>query len=384
MFQTFAKINHAVYRSIIRPLLFTIPADTVHESLLRVGSVVQRVPLTLPIIRALHAYSDPSLAQTIAGINYPNPIGLSAGFDKEVRLPKLMQAVGYGFVEVGSITAQPYSGNPKPWYSRLPHTKSIVVNSGLRSSGVEAIANRADKRWANFSQNFCINASVAKTNSPECNTVEKGMADYCASLRRLERSPWPQAYTINISCPNTSGGEPFNKPENLAKLLQAIDNLQLSRPVFLKLPIDLAWQEIKPLLDIADKSSLTGLTLGNLSKDRSLVDPRDTLLPEQKGNLSGKPCWNASNELLARSYVQYGDRFIYSGVGGVFTAEDAYTKIKLGASLVEIITGMIYGGPAVVGLINKGLSDLLKKDGYTHISEAIGVDALHYIQGLDS
>lgn len=341
----------------------------------RTGIIAQNVPLLMSLIRWLHVYRHPSLRQTLLDIDYENPVGLSAGFDKEARLPKLMQAIGFGFIEVGSITAERYDGNQKPWYRRLPHTKSVLVYSGLRSSGVTPIANGADRKLKKISQNFIINASVAKTNIPSYNTVDKSIRDYCNSLKRLEKSPWPKVYTINISCPNTVGGEPFNKPENLKKLLNAIDDLKLSRPVFLKLPIDLPWSRTSKLVNVAAESTVSGLTVGNLSKDRTLVDPRDKLTDDKKGNLSGKPCWEASNELLARSYTAYGDRFVYSGVGGIFNAEDAYTKIKLGASLLEMITGMIYGGPGVIAEINKGIAERLAKDGYSNISAAVGVDA---------
>jgi dihydroorotate dehydrogenase len=382
MIQIVSKLSLSLYKSVTRPILFKFNADSVHDNVSKAGILTQSIPFSTSLLRLLWRYDDAILHQKIAGIEFKNPIGLSAGFDKEARLPKLLEAIGFGQAEVGSITAEPYEGNPKPWYSRLPHTKSILVYSGLRSSGVEKIANRADKLSHKTYSRIPINASVAKTNSPECNTVEKGIKDYCKSLKRLEKSPWPSLYTINISCPNTSGGEPFNKPENLALLLGKIDELKLKRPVFLKLPIDLEWSEVSKLVAVAAKSSVTGLTLGNLSKDRSLVDSRDNLTDNQHGNLSGKPCWNASNLLLANCYAEYSGRFIFSGVGGVFSARDAYTKIKLGASLVEMITGMIYNGPAIVGTINKELAELLKEDGYSHLSEAVGIDASNYLKEI--
>ena len=283
---------------------------------------------------------------------------------------------------MGSITAQRYDGNTQPWYTRLPHTKSILVNSGLRSSGVEKIARRADQLSPATYDRIPINASVAKTNLPDVCTIAESIEDYCTSLRRLEKSPWPKLYTINISCPNTAGGEPFNQPANLEKLLEAIDKLQLQRPVFLKLPIDLTWIEAKALLDVASKSKLSGITIGNLAKDRSSIDVRDTLTPEQRGNLSGRPCWHPSNELLARSFNTYSSRFTFIGVGGVFSAEDAYTKIRLGASLVELITGMIYQGPALIGSINHSLAELLERDGFRSVSDAIGVDTAKYLKEL--
>lgn len=380
MINVISRISTWSYRRVFRPLLFKFSADSVHATITISGIVAQKIPFLLRLMRKIWRYDDPVLEQTIAGIEFKTPLGLSAGFDKEARLPRLMYAVGFGQEEVGSITAEQYGGNPRPWYTRLPNTKSVLVYSGLRSSGVEKIAKKADGMPKKAYQDIVINASVAKTNSPECDTVEKGISDYCKSLRRLEQSPWPRMYTINISCPNTIGGEPFNQPKNLAALLKAIDELKLSRPVFLKMPIDLPWKEAKALMDVAAESTLTGLTLGNLQKDRSQVDPRDKLTDAQKGNLSGKPCWEDSTLLLARAYTTYGDRFVYSGVGGVFSAEDAYTKIKLGASLVEMITGMIYNGPAIIGSMNRDIAMMLVRDGYTNLSEAVGVDAKKYVK----
>ena len=369
------------YVRIARPVLFKFSADSVHAFITRAGIIAQSLPLLPILLRIKLRYDHPSLEQELHGVAFKNPIGLSAGFDKEARLPKLMHSIGFGLEEVGSITAKRYDGNKQPWYSRLPHTKSILVNSGLRSSGVEAIAERADRMKPSLYRNFPINASIAKTNSRvDASTVKSGIEDYCTTLRRLEQSPWPSLYTLNISCPNTAGGEPFNKPQNLKKLLKAIDEIKPKRPVFLKLPVDLDWPEIKPLLDVAAKSNIQGITIANLAKDRSLVDPRDELGDDQPGNLSGRPCWEDSNLLLARSHDLYADRFTFIGVGGVFSAQDAYTKIRLGASLVELITGMIYQGPALIGQINAGLAKLLADDGFNNVDQAVGLDVKQYLE----
>lgn len=374
MIRVISKINLVTYSKIAKPLLFKFSADSVHASMTRAGIIAQNVPGFCFISSKALAYNAPELRTTIAGIELANPVGLSAGFDKEARLPKLMQAFGYSMAEVGSITAQPYNGNKQPWYSRLPHSQSILVNSGLRSSGVAKVADKADKLYSKRLPSLHINASVARTNK-SFSSVEESVNDYIASLRRLEKSNWHSMYTINISCPNTSAGESFSNPKNLQKLLEQIDKLKIKRPVFLKLPIDLDWAKTNKLIKVASKSNLQGLTIGNLAKDRSLVDPRDTLTPKQKGNLSGKPCFNASNELIKMTRKTYGDRFYIIGVGGVFTAEDAYAKIKLGADMIEMITGMIFRGPAAIGDINRGLTELLRADGYSSVSQAVGADA---------
>ncbi len=380
MIYPISKLSGIVYVRVAKPILFKFKADDIHSFIAKTSEFFQKIPFATNCISIFWRYENSKLNQTLLGVDFKNPIGLSAGFDKEARLAKMLFAIGFGQAEMGSITAEPYEGNKKPWYTRLRYSKSILVNSGLKSSGVTKIADKADKMKISDYKNIVINASVAKTNSPECNTVEKGIEDYCKSLKRLEKSPWPKMYTINISCPNTSGGEPFNKPDNLKQLLNKINSLNLSKPVFLKLPISLEWSETYKLIDVAAKSSISGLTLGNLSKDRSLVDNRDNLSDSQKGNLSGKPCWGASNLLLANCYTNFGDRFIYSGVGGVFTAEDAYLKIKLGASLVELITGMIFKGPTIIGQINKELVKLMEDDGYANIGQAVGVEAKKYLK----
>jgi dihydroorotate dehydrogenase (fumarate) len=383
MIKPISSFSSFIYVRITKPILFLFPADNVHDFIARAGIITQNIPILPSVLKKIWRYDNPRLEQNILNIKFKNPIGLSAGFDKEVRLPKLMNTIGFGIEEVGSITAEEYKGNKKPWYSRLKHTKSILVNSGLKSSGVEAITKRAEKISKSTYQSIVINASVARTNFQDDHTLQQSIDDYCTSLTKLEQSKWPKMYTINISCPNTKGGEPFNNPENLKKLLKSIDNLKLTRPVFLKLPIDLGWAKTEPLIKVAVKSSLQGLTIGNLSKDRTLVSDKDNLSPNQKGNLSGKPCWQASNELLARTYKSYGDRFVLIGVGGVFSSKDAYTKIKLGATFVELITGLIFNGPSLIGSINHDIIEYLNNNNLENISEAIGIDVDDYIKTLD-
>jgi len=180
--------------------------------------------------------------------------------------------------------------------------------------------------------------------------------------------------TLNISCPNTYGGEPFTSPAKLEKLLSRIDDLGLDEPVFLKMPSDLNWRQFNNLLKVARNHKVAGLTICNLAKTRHAIDVRDKTQPLIAGGLSGAPVRDLSNALIEKTYAQYGRRFTIIGVGGVFTADDAYTKIKLGASLVEMITGMIYFGPQRIGQINRDLALLVQQDGYATIQEAVGAD----------
>jgi dihydroorotate dehydrogenase (fumarate) len=262
----------------------------------------------------------------------------------------------------------------KPWFHRLPKTKSLVVNKGLANDGVLAIAKRVKAYPESAFDGFPLNVSVAKTNSPGACKELDAIDDYIGSLKILEAEGVGVMYTLNISCPNTFGGEPFTTPEKLERLLTAVDVLDLSKPVFIKTPSDLPWEKLKKLLGVAAKHDITGVTIHNLAKDRSKMKLLDPLPDSIKGNMSGKPTWETSNEFIRRTRLEFGERFIIFGVGGIFSAEDAYTKIRLGANMVELITGMIFEGPQLIGDINRGLVRLLKRDGFSNVGEAVGAD----------
>lgn len=375
MIKPLSLLTSFAYRKIAKPLLFIQSPDTVHDRLLKLGSLVQRVPVLRWLLRITWSYNNkPYLSQTIAGIHFQNPVGLSAGFDKNFVLPLLLKNVGFGYMEGGSLTFLPCPGNPKPWFFRLPKTKSLVVHVGLANHGVKTIARRLRSYPRNAFTDFPLNISIARTNLPITATDDQAIKDYVGSLKVLQREKVGSLYTLNISCPNTYGGEPFNKPDKLERLLTAVDALHVTIPVCIKMPGDLAWKDFNALLKVAAKHDITGIIIQNLAKDRSKLTLQDPLPDTVKGNLSGKPTWETSNELIRKTRLTYNDRFVIIGVGGIFTAEDAYTKIRLGADLVELITGMIFEGPQLVGQINYGLVKLLQRDGFTHIGQAVGAD----------
>lgn len=360
------------YKHLAKPLLFKQKPDTVHERMIKSGSRVQRLPFVRSGLRASFAYrNEDMLGQTILGIHFANPVGLSAGLDKNFKLIQLMQAVGFGFMEGGSVTYEPCPGNPRPWFYRLPANKSIVVHVGLANHGVKAAIRTIQSYASKQLNDFPLNVSVAKTNSPAACEDADAIADYVGSLRALKTAGIGNMYTLNISCPNTYGGEPFTTPDRLSALLTAVDKLALDKPVFIKMPIDLAWPEFKQLVAVAAKHQIAGLTIGNLAKKRTAAINRE-LPAEVKGNLSGQPTRKLSNDLIKHTREDFGDRFVIIGVGGIFSADDAYTKIKNGADLVELVTGLIFEGPQVIGQINHDLAALARRDGYTNIREAVG------------
>lgn len=376
MFHEFIRqLTHWLYLQVIKPLLFLHQPDAVHKDMVMLTKLVQRVPGLRELPRLWSHYDDEILSQDVAGIRFRNPIGLSAGFDKQLEMPRMIRAVGFGWMTGGSVTWGQYKGNDGAWYYRLPKTKSIVVNAGLPSQGAEVVSDRIAGYDKKLFADFPLCVSVAKTNTKATVSESEAVKDYCASLERLNKLEQVKLLEINISCPNTFGGEPFTTPKRLEKLLSATDKLKLKKPVFIKMPINLPLKEFDGLLDVIVKHKVSAVTIGNLHKDRRSVELKDVLPDEVKGNLSGEPNKAVTTALIRHTYQRHGDKLIIVGVGGVFSAEDAYEKIRAGATLVGLITGLIFEGPSVVGAINHDLVRLLKQDGYRNISEAIGVDS---------
>ena len=363
------------YQHGAKPLLFRQKPDIVHRRLVRVAKRVQRVPLVKAMPRVWSHQDEDVLAQEIAGIRFRNPVGLSAGFDKKLELPGLMKAVGFGWITGGSVTLGAYKGNNGDWYYRLPKTKSIVVNAGLPSEGTKIVSKRVQGYDAKLFDDFPLNVSVAKTNSKKAATDKEAIADYTTSLATFDKLPQVKMLEINISCPNTFGGEPFTDAPRLDQLLRAVDALKLKKPVFVKMPINLPLEEFDALLATITKHAVTGVVIGNLFKDRAKAELKDTLPEEVKGNLSGVPMRKTTTELVRRTYKQYGTRLVIVGVGGIMSAQDAYEKIRAGASLVALISGLMFEGPQLIGAINDGLVQRIKKDGFRSVSEVIGLDA---------
>lgn len=372
--QVIRQTTHWLYKHAAKPLLFLRPPDAVHEGMVAVTMHVQRIPLLRDLPRLWSHYDDEVLSQQVAGVEFRNPIGLSAGFDKQIQLPPMIKSIGFGWMTGGSVTWGKYGGNEGAWYYRLPKTKSLVVNAGLPSQGSGAVADRVSGYNPIMFTDFPLSVSVAMTNSRDNVSEQEAIKDYCDSLRLFDALEQVKLHEINISCPNTFGGEPFTTAKRLEHLLSAVDKLALKKPVFIKMPINLPIEEFDGLLDVIVGHEVAAVTIGNLNKDRASVDFKEHLPDEVRGNLSGVPSRAISTELIRHTYGRYGDRLKIVGVGGVFGAEDAYEKIRAGASLIALITGMIFEGPSVVGAINHDLVRLLQRDGFDNISQAVGVD----------
>ncbi|TSC91330.1 MAG: putative Dihydroorotate dehydrogenase (quinone) [Parcubacteria group bacterium Licking1014_17] len=357
-----------LYKYILRPVLFRFKPEKMHNFFIHFGAFLGSNMTTKGLVGLFFHYQNPALEQEIAGIKFKNPVGLAAGFDKDANITNIAEDVGFGFMSVGTATNKPYAGNPSHRLWRLPKSKALVVDYGLKNIGIDKIAEKLKKRG---DPDFPIFVSVGKTNSPGTVSDEAGIDDYCQCLKKVIEEGIGDAYEINISCPNAFGGESFAEPEKLDKLLAKIFSLPVGKPLFLKMPITLPFSEFKKLLDVAMRYRVTGVIIGNLEKNYASPLLKEKIPDGIKGGISGKPCFNISNELISETKKYCGEKLIIIGVGGIFSAEDAYEKIKRGASLVQLITGMIYEGPQLIGEINRGLVELLEKDGYKNIKKAI-------------
>jgi dihydroorotate dehydrogenase subfamily 2 len=284
-----------------------------------------------------------------------------------------MPRVGFGFTEIGSVTGEPCQGNPKPRLWRLPKSKGLVVYYGLKNDGCETIS----KRISNKKFEIPVGINIAKTNSQETAEPEKGIKDYIKCARSFLNIG--DYFAINISCPNVFGGQPFTDPHLLEKLLIEFDKLNVKKPTFLKMPPDLPLNIVDKIIELAERHRLSGFICANLTKNRSnpkIIRQEISRIPKDKGGISGKPAEEAADRLISYIYKKTKGKYVIIGCGGIFSAEDAYKKIRLGASLLQVLTGMIFEGPQIVSQINLGLCEMLKKDGFKNISEAVGADSI--------
>ena len=357
------------YKHIIKPnFVFNVPPDEAHDRMITFCKVTKRVPPLMWACREMLDYTDPVLETEVMGVNFANPFGLSAGLDKNCDMPVLLDNAGFGFETVGSTTSRPCAGNPKPWFHRLPEYDSMMVHVGLANIGSDKVIDRAEKAWTN-ARDMQVSVSIARTNDDKVGDLDEGIEDYCISMRRAAGRT--AMVEVNVSCPNTTAGEPFTEsPENLDKLFAALDAIDRPQPTLVKLPLNKSWGELHELLDVLAEHNVQGVSLANLQKDRTGLDiPRDW-----EGGLSGGPCTRASEALVAQVRRTYGDRFAIAGIGGVFTPEQAYAKIRAGADLVMFISSLMYRGPQQITVLKRGLAQLLKRDGFEHVADAVGAD----------
>ncbi len=366
------QASHVFYKSVLKPVFFNINPEIIHEYTTNTGEFLGGSVLAQKTAHAFFHVNSNLLEQKINGINFSNPIGLAAGFDYDAKLTQILHSFNFGFQTVGTITNSPYEGNPGPMLGRLPKSHSLMVNKGFKNLGANVISDKLKRKDFKIP----LGISIGRTNSRKHLSMKESIEDILQAFMTFEKKNIKNSYyELNISCPNLFGDVTFYPQANLTELLKEVDSLNIHKPIFIKMPIERTDTETLNMLEVISKHNVSGVIIGNLQKNRK--DPQ--IIPSEAekfttGYFSGKPTWNRSNELIKLSYKKYGRKLTIIGCGGVFSGEDAYIKIKLGASLVQLITGLVFEGPQLISQINLDLLKFLKRDKFKNISDAIGAD----------
>ncbi|WP_234573206.1 quinone-dependent dihydroorotate dehydrogenase [Rhodohalobacter sp. 614A] len=352
-----------MYKYLARPLLFRLSADTTHEATVRFASSVAQHEWMKKAVGSIYSYSDPSLEQNIFGLKFPNPIGIAAGFDKNATMAPVLSKMGFGYLEIGSITANSSTGNPKPRSFRLPADRSLINRLGLNNDGVQTISRRLKK----LDLPIPMGINIAKTHDPSI-TGEDAIQDYVYSFEILKNIA--DYVTLNISCPNTTEGKTFEEPETLNALLEHLEIGKDSSlpPVLIKFSVDLEDSQLEELISICEDHAIDGYVATNTSSKRVNLKSSSSVVEKiGRGGLSGKAIATRSTEMIRKIYAQTKGEKVIIGVGGISTTEDAIEKLKAGADLLQMYTALVYEGPGIVRKINKGLAQYLEKHGIEHI-----------------
>lgn len=341
-----------IYKSFIKPLLFTFPAEKAHHLTTSLFSTLLAIPLLSSLVRKSFSYEDPSLEKEVFGIKFPNPVGLAAGFDKDGKYYRSMSALGFGFIEIGTVTPVGQDGNPQPRLFRLPEDKGLINRMGFNNEGVEAMAERLEKYGK---QGVIIGGNIGKN---KLTPNEEAYKDYELCFEKLY--PLVDYFVVNVSSPNTPGLRALQAKEPLTKLLQHLMKLRAAHskkiPVLLKIAPDLGKEEIDDVLDIVKEVGLDGLIATNTTINRNGLSTSDDKIQKiGNGGLSGEPLRQRSLEVI--SYLRSQNPTLpIIGVGGISQPEHALRMLEAGADLVQIYSGLVYSGPSLI----KNTKKLLK------------------------
>jgi dihydroorotate dehydrogenase len=307
---------------------------------------------------------DPILAISRFGLDFSNPIGLAAGFDKNAEVVEAMLALGFGFAEFGTVTPRPQPGNPKPRIFRLPDQRAVINRLGFNNAGLEVAAQRAARLKR---KRGVVGGNIGKNKDST-----GAIADYVTGAARL--SPLVDYLTVNVSSPNTPGLRTLQGRAILTELLSAVQAARKAPvPVLVKIAPDLTDSDLDDIIHAAVDSRIAGIIVSNTTIDRPADLPPG--LAAETGGLSGVPLFKPSTEILRRVYRTSAGKIPLVGVGGIASADDAYAKIRAGASLVQLYTALVYQGPGLVARIKSGLATRLRADGFSCLEDAVGTDA---------
>ncbi len=350
-----------IYEKLIRPALFGLSPETAHE----IGIESLKIGLSAEFAKKIASkrFVSESFGELERfGLKFKNPLGIAAGFDKNGVVVNQLAALGFGFVEVGTVTFNPQKGNEKPRLFRLPEDKALINRLGFNNEGTMKVVERLKKiqprcvLGVNIGKNKDVPNDEAIENYLKSFDLAHEVADYIA---------------VNVSSPNTPNLRELQKAENLEELLGALQrrNLELSaKPLLVKIAPDLNESEIEAITDIAQRLNLSGIIATNTTVSRENLKTKIN----ETGGLSGKPLQKVSNDVIKKIYQYSNGKLPVIGVGGIFTADDAFAKIACGASLLQAYTGFVYQGFGFAREINSGLYRILREKGFANLDEAIG------------
>jgi dihydroorotate dehydrogenase len=338
-------------------LLRLLPAETAHEA------TVALAGLAGPLLPRAGG-DDPRLAVTAFGLEFPNPVGLAAGFDKNAKAFAAMAKFGFGFVECGTITPRPQAGNPRPRLFRLAEDRAVINRLGFNNGGMAAAARRLSARRGNGLVGINIGANKDSLDR---------IADYGRCFETL--APLADYVTVNVSSPNTPGLRGLQNKDELTRLLglltEARAKMPAPVPLLLKIAPDLDAAALDEIAAVVLAAGIEGVIVSNTTLARPVLK---SAAADQTGGLSGRPLFAPSTEILRQVRARVGDRVVLVGVGGIASGADAYAKIRAGASLVQLYTALVYDGPGLIARIKRELAALLARDGFASVAQAVGID----------
>ena len=346
-----------LYR-LVRPLLKALPPETAHRLTLTALAAGLGGTRQIP--------DRPELHQQVWGLDFPNPIGIAAGFDKDARAAEALLRLGFGFVEIGTVTPRPQSGNPIPRVFRLEADGALINRLGFNSAGLDLVVQRMTARQRE--------AGIVGVNVGKNRDSADAAPDYAEGVRRA--APLADYLVVNVSSPNTPGLRELQARAALEALLRQVlearDQSGVRPPLLVKIAPEVTTEERADIAAVALATGIDGIVISNttIARPRGLRSPHAS----EAGGLSGSPLFGPSTALLADVYRLTKGELPLIGVGGVASAEDAYAKIRAGASLVQLYTALVFAGPALLGDIKTGLRALLRRDGFASVAEAVGTD----------
>jgi len=343
-----------MYKSILKPLLFNIDPEKAHHLTVNLFKIALKFPLAGSIFNGQYNYESPKLERTVFGLKFKNPVGLAAGFDKDGKYYKEMARLGFGFIEIGTVTPLPQAGNPQPRLFRLPKDEGLINRMGFNNDGVDAMVERLKK--GGKPKGVILGGNIGKNKvTPNENAID----DYVICFEKLH--DYVDYFVVNVSSPNTPGLRDLQDKEPLTRILSKLKMLNNqkanTKPILLKIAPDLTNEQLNDIVDIVADTKIEGVIAANTTIDRSdLKTSSATVESIGNGGLSGKPVQARSTQVIKYLHDKSNGSFLIIGVGGIDSAASAQAKIDAGASLIQVYSGMVYQGPALVAKINKALA----------------------------